>query len=195
MDYIIYVVDIESNGLNYIDSDIIELSLYRMSNDSQKTWCIKPPLKSVTDPNSLRINGHKLEDILHQTKYGKETYQDPGKVLVEIENWIAEDDVTASQRCLAGQNISFDKIFLEQFWSKNNAADSFPFGRKTIDTLSNEFFMDLCKGQMAEGYSLKNLTKKYGIVNSKAHSAAADTLATKEVLLKQIDFFKKALSR
>ena len=56
-----------------------------------------------------------------------------------------------------------------------------------------EFFMDLCKGKMSEGYSLKNLTQKYGLKNETAHTAEADVKVTKEVLLKQIEIFKRAL--
>ena len=41
----------------------------------------------------------------------------------------------------------------------------------------------------------KNLIKKYGVVNTKAHTAAADTLATKEVFLKQVEYFKKLLNK
>ena len=47
---------------------------------------------------------------------------------------------------------------------------------------------------MMEGYSLNNLIKKYGVKNDKAHTAAADVKATKEVLMKQIEAFKKALA-
>jgi len=84
---------------------------------------------------------------------------------------------------------------IEQLWIKCESKDSMPFGRRTVDTMQIEFFLDMCKGEMAEGYSLKNLTKKYGVKNEKAHSAAADTLATKEVFEKQVEFFKKILNK
>lgn len=193
MNYVIYVVDVETTGLDDRMGDIIELSFYRLTDDVQKTWCIKPTNPANIDMDSLRINGHKLENILHQTKGGRDTYLDFNKVVVEVENWVGEDGVPATQRILAGQNVGFDKGFLEQHWNKCKSKDSFPFGRRTIDTMGIEFFMDLCKGEMAEGYSLRNLTKKYGVTNVKAHSAEADTKATKEVLMKQVDFFKKAM--
>jgi len=195
MNYEIYVADVETTGLDSHLHDVIEFSLYRLSNGEQKTWCLKPSNFETIDPVSLRINGHKLEDIKNETKFGKETYLDPKKVIIEIENWIMSDNISTNDRVLCGQNIAFDKGMLEQLWIKCDSKDSFPFGRRTLDTMSIEFFLDLCKGSMAEGYSLKNLTKKYGITNVKAHSAAADTLATKEVFVKQIDFFKKALSK
>jgi len=194
MDYVIYVADVETTGLDSRTSDVIELSLHRLTDNVQKTWCIKPFNPDGIDADSLRINGHKREDILHQTKEGRERYLDPLKVMVEIENWTMEDGVRTSERILAGQNIGFDVDFLEQMWLKGQAKDSFPFSiKRMLDTMQIEFFMDLCKGKMSEGYSLKNLTSKYGLKNEKAHTAAADVKVTKDILLKQIEIFKKAL--
>jgi DNA polymerase III epsilon subunit-like protein len=193
MDYVIYVADVETTGLDSRTNDVIELSLHRLTDDVQKTWRIKPTNPAAIDPDSLRINGHKLEDLLHQTKEGRERYQDANKVIIEVENWMIEDGVPTAQRVLAGQNVGFDKDFLEQHWIKCQSKDSFMFGRRTLDTMGIEFFLNLCQGEMLEGYSLKNLTKKYGVVNSKAHTAEADVKATKEVLVKQIAFFSKIL--
>lgn len=194
MDYSIYVADVETTGLDNRVYDVIELSLLRLDTGVQKTWCIKPFNPNNIDADSLRINGHKREDILHQTKEGRERYQDPAKVIVEVENWVMEDGVSEKERILAGQNVGFDVNFLEQHWIKGGVRDSFPFNvKRQLDTMQLEFFMDLCRGKMAEGYSLKNLTAKYGLKNEKAHTAEADTKVTKEVLVKQIEVFRKAL--
>ena len=72
MDYVIYVVDVETTGLDDRANDVIELSMHRLTDDVQKTWCLKPINVNNIDPDSLRINGHKLENLLHQTKFGKE---------------------------------------------------------------------------------------------------------------------------
>jgi DNA polymerase III epsilon subunit-like protein len=196
MNYSFYVTDIETTGLDSHAHDVIELSMYRLgdtSENAQKTWWFKPLNVETIDPNSLRINGHKLEDLLHKTEDGRKKYLDPNKVLVEIENWMAEDGLPADRRFLVGQNVSFDKDRLEQLWIKCNSKDSFPIGRRTLDTMIMELFFDYCKGQFAEGYSLNNLVKKYGVTNTKAHTAAADVLATKQVFEKQVAFFKKLL--
>lgn len=194
MDYVIYVADVETTGLDNRVNDVIELSLIRMTDGVQKTWCIKPFNPDAIDPDSLRINGHKLEDLLHKTKEGRERYLDPISVAVDIENWTMEDGAKTSERILAGHNVSFDLDFLEQHWIKGKAKDSFPFNvKRQLDTMQIEFFMDLCKGKMAEGYSLKNLTAKYGLKNEKAHTATADTKVTKDVLVKQIEFFTARL--
>lgn len=192
MNYVIYIADCETTGLDANLHSVVELSIYRLSDDVQKTWHLKP-ITNNFEAGALKINGHKLEDLKHETKYGIDTYIDSNKVIIDIENWIMEDGVSSDARILAGQNIAFDKLFLEQLWSKCNSKDSFPFGRRLLDTMSIEFFMDMCKGSFAEGYSLNNLAKKYGVTNLKAHTAEADVKATKEILLKQVDFFKKAM--
>jgi DNA polymerase III alpha subunit (gram-positive type) len=195
MNYVIYVADVETTGLDSRKNDVIEMSLHRLTDDVQKTWCLKPKDFSTIEAVALRINGHKLEDLTHQTKYGRDTYREPSKVLVEVENWMMEDGVPTEQRILCGQNVNFDKDMFEQLWIKCDAKDSFPFGRRIIDTMQIEFFLDWCKGDMAEGYSLNNLVKKYGIKNDKAHTAAADVKATKEVFEKQVEYFKSVLAK
>lgn len=193
--YELLIVDIESTGLSVINNDVIELSIYRLSNDEQKTWCIKPINMNNIEAGALKVNQHKLEDITHQTKYGQDTYLEAEKVIVEVENWLSSDNMPAANRIMVGQNVGFDKAMLEQLWIKCNSFESFPFGRRILDTMCIELFFDHCKGQYAEGYSLKNFTKKYGVKNEKAHSAASDTLATKQVFEKQVDYFRSLLNK
>ena|ERR1700722_1130933 len=196
MDYSFMVVDTETTNLHIINSDIIELSIYKLSINTeiaQKTWCLKPLNPEYIDPAALRINGHKLEDLLHQTKDGRERYIDANKVIIEVENWLAEDNLPAENRMLIGHNCAFDKDRLEQLWIKCNSKDSFPFSIRYMDTMIFEIMIDYAKEQFAEGYSLKNLTKKYGVKNEKTHSAASDTLAAKEVFEKQIEYLRNLL--
>jgi DNA polymerase III epsilon subunit-like protein len=191
--YVFYGCDTETTGLQ-LKNDIIELSLYRLSDDTQKTWHIKPINFNEIEPAALRVNGHNLEDLKGSTKFGRDTYLEANAVIIDIENWLAEDDSPASARCLIGHNISFDKGMMEQLWSKCNASDSFPFGRRFMDTMIMELMFDYCKDDFAEGYSLNNLSKKYAIKNDKAHSAAADTKCTVEIFRKQASYLKKALA-
>jgi DNA polymerase III alpha subunit (gram-positive type) len=193
--YVFYVGDTETTGLDDRVNDVIEISLYRMHDDIQKTWFLKPLNPNAIDDGALRVNGHKREDLLYQTKHGRDTYLETNKVLIDIENWMMDDGVPASNRIFVGHNASFDRSFLEQTWIKAGFKDSFPLGRKMMDTLVIELFMDICKGNMDEFYNLNTVIKKWGVKNEKAHSASADTKATKEVFAKQIEFFKKILSK
>lgn len=191
--YELYFADIETVGLG-LDQDIIELSLYRLSNGSQKTWKLKAVNTENIDDGALRVNGHKREDITWMTKFGRETYLEPNKAIIDIENFILEDGVSAETRALVCQNAIFDKPRLEELWKKCGTPDSFPFGRRYMDTIVIAMFMDYIQGTQSEGYSLANLTKKYGIKNTKAHSAEADTVACKDVFLKQVEELRKKIN-
>lgn len=194
--YELYGVDVESTGLLPIENDPVEISIIRMSDGSQKTWCLKPINIDNIHPDALRVNGLKMEDLRGETKEGREKYKEPAKVLVEIENWLAEDFLAANDRIMTGQNINFDKMMLESSWKKSNSIETFPFNKKyTVDTAMIEFFMDYCKGNFAEGYSLYALTKKYGIKNMRAHSATEDIKATVAVFNDQVTYFRKTLNK
>jgi len=193
--YQLFICDTETTGLDAYKNDIIELSLLRLNDEVQKTWFVKPMNLDNISTDALRVNGHKIEDIKHETKYGRDTYLDPKKVIVEVENWIMESGASREEVFLIGQNINFDKNMLEQLWKKCGEEDSFPFGRRTLDTMQFEVLMDLAKGVKSESYSLSNIIKKYGIKTEKAHSASADVRATKELFVKQLDFLKSILNK
>jgi DNA polymerase III epsilon subunit-like protein len=194
--YELFVLDTETTGLDPIKNEPVEISIHRLSNNSQKTWCLKPINFDHISQDALRVNGLKIEDLRGDTKEGREKYRDPAKVIIEIENWLSEDLISSTDRILAGQVIQFDKTMLEHLWIKCNSGETFPFNRKyTIDTAMIEFFTDYCKNEFAEGYSLHALTKKYGIKNKQAHSAEEDVKATVGVLNKQVEFFHKILNR
>lgn len=187
------VCDVETTGTDFVKNDVIEISMIKLSNGDQRTWCLAPTNKDTISTDALRVNGHKIEDLLHKTKYGIDTYKDPAKVIVEIENWLMEENISTENTWLIGYNVSFDRNMLEQLWSKCNAMDSFPFGRRIIDSMQFEVLMDLASDTKRDSYSLNATIKKYGIKNEKAHSAAADTKATQELFVKQLDAIKKLL--
>jgi len=187
-DLVLYVCDTETTGLSHIKGcEIIEISLYRLSDNVQKTWCIKPMNYEAVEAEALRINGHKLDDMKYLTKFGVETYKDPASVVVEIENFMAEDLVSSGERVLCGQNVTFDLGFIEKLWADNNATETFPFGKRPLllDTKQIALFLDIATGEKSDFYNLASLVTKYGVKKEKAHRADSDTRVTKEVLLKQ----------
>lgn len=192
MAFEIYVADTETTGLDRNLHDIVELSLYRLSDGSQRTWCLKPSRYENITAEALRINRHKIEDLKHLTQYGKETYRSVAQVLPEVELWMMEDNVSADQRILLGQNPQFDLDFLSTLWKNNNAEASFPFGSRPfiLDTRQIAVFLDLAFNEFHEFYNLGSLLAKYGIKNKKAHTAEADVLATKELFEAQCKYVK-----
>lgn len=189
----LYFADTETTGLDPIKNDIVELSIYRLSDDTQRTWCMKPKNYESISLDALRVNNHKLEDLKHTTKFGQETYMEPCKVIPLIENWLLEDGVSSEDRILVGQNPIFDLNFMQKLWENEGSKETFPFGSRpfVIDTRQVALFLDLVEGTRHDYYNLGSLIKKYGIKNTKAHTAAADTLATKELFMSQLDYVQK----
>lgn len=193
--YIIYVGDTETTGMDEEIHDIIEISLCRFSMDSpderdQRTWCLRALNPMTIQEEALRINGHKREDIIHFTKAGKEKYLDPTDVVLDIENWIMEDDVSIMDRMLVGQNISFDIKFLKELWSRVDAPDTFPWdvdrGKRSLDTQAICNIIDLCIGRRRRYTNLGTLVKAFGIKKRKAHKAEDDVAMTTDLLIKML---------
>ncbi len=184
----LYFADTETTGLDHLKNEIIELSIYRLSDDSQRTWCLKPKKYDTIQPDALRVNGHKLEDLKHQTKFGEETYIEPAKVIPDIENWMLLDGMAAEDRILIGQNPRFDLEFLQDLWRTQSSMETFPWGNRpfTIDTRELSVFLDLVFGTRHQYYNLGSLVERYKVKKEKAHAAAADTRMCRDVFMAQL---------
>lgn len=188
----IYVTDTETTGLEVLTSEILELTLYHINQERSETWYLKPDKPENASPDALRVNGHKLADISHQTEEGRKLYQDPAKVIIDIENWINKDNNSSELRLLVGHNVGFDMKFLQTLWSKHNYQETFPFGARPhyLDTMQAQLFIDLIKGEKLNYYNLGSLVEKYGVKKLKAHASLGDTIMCKDVFLKQLKILK-----
>jgi DNA polymerase III alpha subunit (gram-positive type) len=195
--YIVYVQDTETTGLEPKIHEIIELSLLRLTlketgfEPDQKTWLIKALNPATIQDDALAINGHKKEDILWQTPFGRENYIKPSDAIIEIEDWIADDKMSAHDRVFAGQNPMFDFEHMIALWERCQSLDTFPFrtgfNKLIIDTMQLALFFDICIGRKREKYNLGSLIKDFGIKKEKAHRADADTRMTSDLLVKFIE--------
>ena len=185
--YTIYFVDTETTGLEKFNS-IIELSLFRLNDERQMTWCLTSDANDNISTDALRVNGHKLEDIKHMTAFGKETYKAPSKVLPEIENWMLQDNDTPENRIFIAQNSQFDLQFMLELWRRENCVDTFPWGNrpKVIDTIQFQLILDLAHNEKSPYLNLGSLVDKYKVKKLKAHKAAEDTIMMKDVFLAQM---------
>lgn len=199
--YIIYVVDTETTGLSAVEHDVIEISAcrFRMSNledTEQKTWFLKALNPTTIEDEALAVNKHKREDILHLTKFGRDTYKDPAQVVTDIERWVMSDKMSATDRVMAGQNIKFDIDALNALWSRVGSTDTFPFslerGSRTIDTMMLATIIDICTGRRRRYYNLSTLVKSFGVKKRKAHRAEGDVTMTVDLLVKMLDPIKEA---
>jgi DNA polymerase III alpha subunit (gram-positive type) len=195
--YVIYVCDTETTGLDAEANDVIEISACRLMYDQgqvqseQKTWLLKAMNPATIQEEALKINGHKREDILHLTKYGKDNYVLPSVVVPEIEMWIMEDNVSNVDRIFAGQNPNFDILALQALWRKTGSPDTFPFavekGNRIIDTKQIATLFDICTGRRRQHYNLSSLVKAFGVKKGKAHQAAEDVRMTTDLLIKFLE--------
>lgn len=196
MNYCLYTIDVETTGLDAVKYDVIELSIQRLSDGEQKTWYIQPTNPNNYEAAALRINGHKIEDLRHETAEGRKKYMDPKKAIVEIENWLLDDGAPTQLRACVGQNVSFDLEMLRRLWEKCGSLDSFPFGRRYFDTMVIEMIIDFSReGALSDNnkYNLGSIIKKYGIKNEKAHTADADVRATTAVFQAQVAKLQKLM--
>ena len=194
MSYVIYVCDTETTGLDPVDNDVIEVSFWRLSDDEQKTWCLRALNPETIQDKALKVNGHKRDDILHKTAEGRETYREPSDVVSEIEVWMMNDGVTVEDRVFLGQNPKFDFDFLRQLWKKAGSPHTFPFSSFIIDTIHMARFVDLCTGRRRDRYNLGSLVRDFGVTKAKAHRAEGDVKMTRELFLKMFDPVKSHIA-
>lgn len=199
--YILYIIDTETTGLDPSLHEIVELSAFRVSledesKNEQKTWLIQAKNKDSISDEALKINGHKKEDILHLSQHGKDNYLPPDKAIEQIEQWIAEDDMSALDRVFVGQNPLFDFNMMEALWKRENAKDTFPFktghNKLIVDTKQIAMFIDIAIGVKRERYNLESLVKDFGVKKEKAHRADGDVRMTKDLILTQINGLKES---
>lgn len=207
MAYTLYVNDTETTGLDPEKNDIIECCFWRLDEPESKTWWMTPLNTNAIEPSALRVNGHKLEDILRKTPEGKEKYRDPKEVLPEIEMWIMRDGAAAEDRVFIGQNPEFDYKFLMKLWERVGDADNFPFGywielpdgtkrnqTMIIDTTNLVKIIDVCTNKKRDRYNLGSLVKSFGITKAQAHRADGDVKMTKDLFEKIIEPMKSILT-
>lgn len=202
--FIVYVVDTETTGLSPIENDVIEISMCRLilegnvPKTEQKTWLLKALNPRTIQDEALAVNGHKREDILHISKFGRDNYKIPSDVIAEIELWIMEDDVSTVDRVFAGQNPMFDVQALQELWKKAGSPTTFPFaldkGHRIIDTTQIVTLFDVCVGKRRLYYNLGSLVKAFGIKKGKAHQAAEDVRMTTDLLIKLMSPIKKVVA-
>lgn len=203
--YVLYISDTETTGLDPEQHEVIELSMSRLIpqedgtyNEEQKSWLIKAVNPKTIQDEALAINGHKREDILHISKFGRDNYMLPAAAIDDIEMWMLEDNVSAMDRIFAGQNPTFDIDMLKALWKRNDRPDEdFPFaverGNRIIDTKMIVTLFDVCTGRRRKHYGLGKLVKALGVKKDKAHRADGDVRMTRDLLLKLVAIIQPAV--
>jgi len=163
------VLDLETTGLNLVNDKIIEYCLFKVHPDGKKeirTQLINPGMP--IPPESTKIHGIKDEDVAQKPIFKE--------IAADLYAFIGNAD-------LAGFNSNkFDVPFLIEEFLKANIDFSLK-GRRLVD-IQNIF-------HKMEPRNLKAAYKFYcGHEIENAHTAEADTMATYEVLLAQIEKYQ-----
>lgn len=194
MSYVIYVIDTETTGIDSSVNEVVEGSFWRSSDDDHKTWLFRVFNEVAISDKALKINGHKKEDILHKTAFGRENYKNPLDIIPEIEAWVMTDGVSVEDRVFGGQNAEFDYEFLRALWKSAGSLDTFPFSKFILDTMQLTRLIDVCTGRRRSRYNLSSLVKDFGISKAKAHRAAGDVKMTRDLLMKQLGMVRDFIS-
>ncbi|WP_299313279.1 3'-5' exonuclease [uncultured Aquimarina sp.] len=116
------VVDIETTGLNPLESSIIEIGAVDFYNSDNKfNQRCKIRDDSFVNPMSLKVNGYTINDLRNSG------FRSEKELLINFISWLKNID----KRTIAGQNVNFDLRFLNTTKDRENV--EWDFGRRVVD--------------------------------------------------------------
>jgi DNA polymerase III alpha subunit (gram-positive type) len=175
-------VDIETTGLNSRENEIIEIAVIRVRQNwsvGEKPvfekifeWSakIKPLHLETADPVALKING-----------YIPSEWQDSIPLAQALKEFIEKTE----NAIMVAHNVAFDSEFINAKLFDLKIQNKMHYHR--LDTVSFAFGK-LYSAPEVGRYSLGELCKYFGIINTKAHSALSDAQADFELFKKLMDF-------
>ncbi len=120
------VLDIEASGLDYKESSIVSLGALDLHNPTNRFYaeCKVWDGAHISD-EALEVNGFTKEEVMDEDKMSEAEL---------IRNFIDWSKQIEDDRTLAGQNVSFDRDYVQA--ACNRAGVEYPFAHRTIDTHS-----------------------------------------------------------
>jgi len=187
MDKNLVWVDLETTGLKPKHHGIVEIAmLFEQGGIIVEEWsskvnCGEYNRDVAVDPKALEINGNKLEDI--------STYPTPFEVHKEIKAKLAKY-YGSEKVSIAGYNVSsFDKLFLEDFYTSNDEKYWYYLNHKPIDVFEMVKGLQYM-GVMDHTYNQKLVTvvEAFGLaskaeIDVNAHNALWDIQVTRKLWL------------
>ena len=176
-----YIADTETTGLNTKMHEIFEISCIRAKDRVQLSQRIKVEKPQLASYDALRITGNTVSDLsLGITKL---------QAINEFEEFVKEDGVESTHRCLVLHNASFDRKFLLSMWERFNR--KFPFDLY-LDTISMHKDYLRKQGIVKASSKLTDACDMLGVIKKgTSHNAKYDTRHTYllwDKLSKTIDF-------
>ena len=166
----IVVFDIETTGLNFTESEIIEIGAIKIKKGgiiSEKFSTFVKPKKKV--PSEITaLTGITNEDVATG---------------VDLETALADFYKFTRNCTLVGHNISFDYGFIN-YYGKKVGYDFSDSPQQDTYELSHKYLPGM------KNYKLKTVAEHFNISLKNAHRAYHDAYATAEVFMKLAEFFK-----
>ena len=163
-------IDIETTGINVLKHEIIEIGCVLTDKDlnimGEFEFKIKPKLIENADPVALKVNHYNEKDW--QNALGE---KEALEILLE----------KVKGCTMVGQNVAFDAGFLDYVFSKNNLENTMHYHK--LDTISIAW-AKMHDDEDVEHFSLREMCKRFDIINENPHSALSDARATYELYKK-----------
>ena len=163
-------IDIEATGMDLSRHEIIEIGCVLTAPDfevlAEFELKVKPEHLDTADKTSLKVSN-----------YAKEQWQ-AALGLPEAMKIFAEKVKGA---IMVGHNVAFDFAFLESAFAQTGLSNTMHYHK--LDTVSIAW-AKLHKEPDLEHFSLRELCRRFGIENPKAHTALSDARATLELYKK-----------
>ena len=196
--------DIESTGLNIVTDCIVELSFVKVFPDGhneKKTWRVFPydyanNRQKAMDPKASEVNGIKDEDLVGEKKFIE--------IAPEVVNWLRDSDLAGFNSAKFDLPMLSEEIERVRAYCQKRINDprTPEANRVKARAMLESIDVDLHSKQMVDIQTIyhymepRNLRAAYrfycgGEDFENAHSAAADTMATYEVLKGQLDMYSQ----
>ena len=166
-------IDIETTGINVLKHEIIQIGCVLADSNleilEEFEIKIKPEHIEQADKVALKVNHYNEKDWADAISE---------KEALKILSKKVKDCM------MVGQNVAFDSGFLEYVFAKNNLENTMHYHK--LDTISIAW-AKLHKDTEVEHFSLREMCKRFDIINENPHSALSDARATYELYKKLMD--------
>jgi DNA polymerase III epsilon subunit-like protein len=120
------VLDIEASGLDYNTNSIVSIGALDLDNPQNQFYAeCKVWDGAEISQEALEVNGFTKDEVLDESKMSE------AELMRNFIDWSKQIKIN---RTLAGQNVSFDRDYLQAACSR--AGMQYPFAHRTIDTHS-----------------------------------------------------------
>lgn len=166
-------IDLEMTGLNFVENEIIEIGCiitdFNLKIIEEFEFKIKPEHLENSDKTSLKISHYNAKDW---------------ELGYELEEAMKIFSEKVKDCIMVGQNIAFDSGFIEYNLNKFKIKNTLHYHK--LDTISIAW-AKLHNDPELLHFSLREMCKRFDIINENPHSALSDARATYELYKKLMD--------